>query len=226
MGAGTGFLVFAGAIAVSFFSFALTRAAKMREQGTLLGEVWWYIIGLLPILVVCVLWAAMGDQFVIAQRVISIVVGAAIGGAALFAVCEWIRPTTASAQPTAPAQAATPSVNIQGGNVILNFGTAKDITQNSETRALQAMRDPDGIYQFDQKVATVVAPEIDRSRSLVFFKQIQNAANFDRNRDFQYREYVLKIVDVSDQVTISGLGMPTNRGYANVQCRIVGIISP
>jgi hypothetical protein len=114
---------------------------------------------------------------------------------------------------------------MQGGTAIFNFGTAGNITQNSEAKAREAMRDPDGVYQFDQKVAIVVAAKVDRSRSLITFEAIRSPEDkFNPDRDFQYREYILHLDKMTSKTkgTISGF---TSSQYINPECTITGIIN-
>jgi hypothetical protein len=128
------------------------------------------------------------------------------------------------AQAQNPPNQMPPPVTMQGGTAIFNYGTAGNITQNSENKTREAMRDPDGIYQLDQKVATVVSPEVRRSESLVLFKSIQDAQRLDIGRDFQWREYIIRYLESSDQMVVEGAGL-SGRKFLNVRCSIVGIVS-
>jgi hypothetical protein len=51
-------------------------------------------------------------------------------------------------------------------------------------------RDPDGLYQFDQLVATTVGGRIDRGNSLFTFQAIKSAGNLDAQREVEYRDFV------------------------------------
>lgn len=98
MGSGTGIVALAGTVASGFCFFSFARGLKMREEKRRLAELLWYAGGLLPLAGACLFWAGMGDQPVLAQRIILFTVGAAIGGCALLAAGEWLRPSVAAAQ--------------------------------------------------------------------------------------------------------------------------------
>ena len=81
----------------------------VRAEKSPLAELLWYAGGLLPLAVVCLFWASMGDQPVLPQRIVLLVVGAVIGGCGLLAIGELIRPTiTAQAQTPNSGSMAVP----------------------------------------------------------------------------------------------------------------------
>jgi len=139
----------------------------MREQNTILGEVVWYLAGLMPILVVCLVWASMGDQPMLAQRIILIVVGAVIGGCALFAAGEWLRPTLpANAQQDQkakgdPMASGKNSVSVSGSNNSVSIGHIGDVTINQAPQpelrisAAESSKNEDGTYTMSAEVEVV-----------------------------------------------------------------------
>jgi hypothetical protein len=82
-------------------------------------------------------------------------------------------------------------------------------------------RDPDGIYQFGQQVGTVELPQIDKSKSTVFFQRIVGAMNLNNDREFEYRKYVLHIRGELGETT-SDLSGQRDRTLFAVLCDIVG----
>jgi hypothetical protein len=131
-------LTFAGALAVAFCTaFCIPRAVHMNKEGRHLAEYVWYTIGVSAVGLVLIGWAQSGDQYMAAQRVLLFIVGALIGGCALLAVGEWIRPVAAQ-QPQPPQEQPVskppPTVNIgpsinttnqSGGTNTINVGTTR-----------------------------------------------------------------------------------------------------
>jgi hypothetical protein len=131
MAAGTGIIVFVGALCVAYlFSFAASRATKMREQNRLLAADLWYVSALIPLGIVCLYWGTLGDQPLSAQRIILGIAGAAVGCSLFLAAGEWMHPTTAaSAQPSQSAQPSpVPSQNNQNGPNIIIPGSGNNLT--------------------------------------------------------------------------------------------------
>lgn len=116
----TGMLALAGTVASGFFIFSLMRGLKMREEKRRLAELLWYAGGPLLLAGVCLFWTSLGDQPVLVQRIILFTVGAAIGGCALLAAGEWLRPSTAAAQSSG---GSVPTIN--------NFGPSINTTNQS-----------------------------------------------------------------------------------------------
>jgi hypothetical protein len=218
-------------IAGVIWAVSFRRGFDMTSQRRWLVSSVWYFISILPLAAVSLWWAAMSNPAPTTKWVVLGVIGAAFGATLFITVGELFKPTSAAnaqvagqSSQTSPPNAPSQTITIPGSGNILNFGSAGNITQNSEAKMRQAMRDPDGIYQLDQKVAMVVAPEIKRSESFVLFKSIQDAQLLDIKRDFQWREYVLRYIGSSDQIVVQGAGF-AGRQFLNVQCSIVGIVS-
>lgn len=85
-------------------------------------------------------------------------------------------------------------------------------------------RDPDGIYQFDVKVGTVQAPEVDESRGAASFGAIVGATNFNIEHDFDYRDFVLHLKSFGTASGAVTAGQ-VNRAFGQVVCEIVGRVS-
>lgn len=86
----------------------------MREDKRPLAQLLWYAGGLIPLAGVALMWASTGDQMLIAQRTFLFIAGAAIGGCALLAAGEWIRPT--NAQPPPPLPPVNGNCNVFGND--------------------------------------------------------------------------------------------------------------
>jgi hypothetical protein len=115
MATGTEILLLAGTVSSGFLIFSLNRGTKMRDDRRLIAELLWYATGLLPLAGVCLIWASMGDQPVTYQRIILGIVGAVIGGCALVATGEWIRPgSTAMAQSQPTSNSMGPVIDNHG----------------------------------------------------------------------------------------------------------------
>jgi hypothetical protein len=81
-------------------------------------------------------------------------------------------------------------------------------------------RDPDGVFQLGQQVGRVDLPEIDESKSIAQFHRITGAANFNTSREFEYRNYVLRIRTIAGETTGDLAGLRT-RALVGVECDIV-----
>jgi hypothetical protein len=84
-----------------------------------------------------------------------------------------------------------------------------------------ALLQGDGIYQFGKQVGTVQLPQIDESKSTVFFLRIVGAMNLNSDREFEYQKYVLHIRGELGETT-SGLSGQRDRALFAVLCDIVG----
>jgi hypothetical protein len=83
--------------------------------------------------------------------------------------------------------------------------------------------DPDAIYQNGSIVGNVIAPRITLNQSRIYFDQIQNAGNLDRNRLFQYRDYNLKFVGFGSYAgMLISSGGAVSSVYTNVVGEIIG----
>lgn len=71
----------------------------------------WYAVAPIPLAAVFLMWASLDNDMTKLQIVCLAITGAVIGGAALVAVGEWVRPTTVVAQTTdKPPAAPAPSI--------------------------------------------------------------------------------------------------------------------
>jgi hypothetical protein len=206
------------------FSFDMRRDRNYRDSW------FWATAAVLPGLLSAFYLTSDPTMAIALRSVILGTLGAAVGAC----VAIWLgyvvsQPVSAQVAPgSAPPSptAAPPSVTVQGGTAIFNFGTARDITQNSESKAREAIRDPDGIYQFDQKVAIVKAAETNRGSGLATFRElISQGDTLNPDKDFQYRQYILHLTG-SDFITSAGMSGLTVKRWINARCEIKGIINP
>jgi hypothetical protein len=119
------------AIVSGFLFFCFTRGQKMREDKRAWPELFWYAGGLLPLALVTLVWTSMENQAV-AQRVLLILIGGAVGALLLYSLGEYLRPTVA--QPASqPLQGGVPMAqgptintwNQSGGTNIINAGPSR-----------------------------------------------------------------------------------------------------
>lgn len=222
-------------ISLALFGLFGKHSLDMRRDGNYRDSWFWAAAAVFPGLLAAIYLTSDPTMGITLKNTILGTLGAAVGACvsiwigylvsqpvAAQAPTAQVSPTTPHPAPAAPA--SPPSVTMQGGTAIFNFGTARDITQNSETKAREAMRDPDGIYQFDQKVATVTAAEVDRGRGLVAFKELISQGDiFNPDKDFQYRDYVLHLAG-SDAITGASMSGLKVRRWINARCEIKGTI--
>jgi hypothetical protein len=215
---GVEILVLAGTVSSGFLAFALTRGQKMREEKRSLAELLWYTGGLIPLIVVAVVWAATGDQMVVAQRIFLFALGAAFGGFGFLTIGEWIRPT-----PLASAQGVpTMTQDKSSGGLNFNF-QGPSTNQFHLNQPQQAARDPDTVYQYGKPVGSVVGARIVLSSGAIYFDEMFGVGNLNRSQPFQFREYTLKIVK-DGGMTIMGMsrsGSAQQNILPNVVCSIV-----
>jgi hypothetical protein len=83
--------------------------------------------------------------------------------------------------------------------------------------------DPDTIYQNGMPVGHVTGAEPHPNQSAVYFAKVTDTGNLDRNRDFQYRKWILRLgqVQSSAGIAIGGDG-PENAVLSGVVCTIKG----
>lgn len=135
----------------------------------------------------------------------------------------------AEAERRAAEAAPTPKRGFQFSLFSFRFGSAKSKderiarlgSQSEPQSGAPHNRDPDGIYQFGQQVGTVELARMDKSKSTVFFQRIVGAMNLNNRREFEYRNYVLRIRRELGETT-SDLSGQRNRALFAVQCDIVG----
>jgi hypothetical protein len=133
MGTGTLAIItaFAGILAAAFIrhAFDMRKEQKYREM---VGAVFW---GMLPLGVVCLVWAATGDSPMRLQNSLLGLVGAAIGASAFVWLGYVVRPADAQTEKTTPVQNDKPaqvaqnvtSYNQSGGITAgtVNIGTGR-----------------------------------------------------------------------------------------------------
>jgi hypothetical protein len=101
------------------------------------------------------------------------------------------------------------------------FGTRQPANINL-TRPPKPVRDPNGLYQFGEKIAVVEAPKVDLAHRLVHFATIRKAPTLNVDADFEYQNYVLHYEKAGDELIVGG-AVPPNREFADVVCKIVGV---
>jgi NADH:ubiquinone oxidoreductase subunit 6 (subunit J) len=95
-----GIIVFAGAIALTFMTaIAAPNAKHARSAGRRAQSFLWYSVGVLPIALVCTMWARTGDQPWWALAPVLAIVGAVLGACILLTVGYWVYPTAAQTPP-------------------------------------------------------------------------------------------------------------------------------
>jgi hypothetical protein len=86
-------------------------------------------------------------------------------------------------------------------------------------------RNPDGVYQFGMQVGQVRSAQVDESRGLVAFGAIVGAMTLNTDRDFEYRDFVLRLKSYSGEGQVRMRGQATARTLNQVICEIVGRVS-
>ena len=129
----------------------------------------------------------------------------------------------AEAERRAAEAAPTTKRGFQFSLFSFRFGSAKSKDERMARLSSQSEhnRAPEGIYQFGQQVGTVELPRMDKSKSTVFFQRIVGAMNLNNRREFEYRNYVLRIRRELGETT-SDLSGQRNRALFAVECDIVG----
>jgi hypothetical protein len=92
--------------------------------------------------------------------------------------------------------------------------------QKAESLPAPSARDPDGIFQLGQQVGKVELPEVNESASAARFGRIVGAVNFDKSREFEYRNYILRIRTIAAETRGDFSGLRT-RMLIGVECDIV-----
>jgi hypothetical protein len=90
--------------------------------------------------------------------------------------------------------------------------------------SVRPARDPDAIYQNENVVGKVIGARITLNESKVYFEQIENAGNLDTNKNFEYRDYVLRFVraDAYIGMLVQAPGGVATNVYQRVVSEIVG----
>jgi hypothetical protein len=100
---GSGIIAFAGTLVVMFMAaFAAPRGWNQWTQSRLWAYLW-FLFGLMPIAIVCVMWAHMGDQPLWAVRIVLCCVLAVGGVIAGLAISEAVYPMANAQQPNPTA---------------------------------------------------------------------------------------------------------------------------
>lgn len=83
--------------------------------------------------------------------------------------------------------------------------------------------DPDTIYQNGIAVGHVTGAEPHPNQSAILFSKITDTGNLDRNRDFQYRKWILHLAQIQSSIGINvGADGAENAVIEGVTCKIVG----
>lgn len=82
-------------------------------------------------------------------------------------------------------------------------------------------RDPDGIYQFGLQVGTGQMAQTDESGGFVRFGTISGAVKFNEKKEFEYRNFVLRVKEIG-AVLIAHMAGQANRQLVQVTCEIIG----
>jgi hypothetical protein len=124
-----GFLTFLGAMSIAFlFSFAIPRAREMQGVDRRLAEYGWYLVGLLPTVIVCFGWVAMLQHSMSIQRPLLGVIGAVVGAIVFVGIGELIHPSAAQAPPQSTTTQAPPPVVNQAPGSAFSYGQQGGIT--------------------------------------------------------------------------------------------------
>lgn len=100
-------------------------------------------------------------------------------------------------------------------------------SQAQELRALKAppppsARDPDAIYQWGKEVGRVHGANVSLGTATATFDAIHGTGDFNSEMDFEYRDYILKLVSNSTTATTGFGGVMQAKMYRQVQTQIVG----
>lgn len=82
-------------------------------------------------------------------------------------------------------------------------------------------RDPDLIYQLGTYAARAVYPTVQRAHSIVHFAALQDAADLDLTREFEYREYVLELINHRPGLSVQMGNQRRDVTHHEVICRII-----
>jgi hypothetical protein len=194
----TEILLLAGAVAAAFFALSINRGLKMRDDKRPLAELLWYAGGLIPLAGVCLFWASMGDQPVTPQRIILFVIGAAIGGFALLAAGEWIRPTLAQNNPPISTPGGATQNNQSGPNFNVP-GSGNQINIYPPTAPQAAAGD--SISQAGVVVGQAFGGRRSPTDATIFeFQEVTHAQQFNVDAPFQYQGHTLRAVRIETTV--------------------------
>jgi hypothetical protein len=93
-------------------------------------------------------------------------------------------------------------------------------TKKPDTPSPPDHQDPDGIFQLGKQVGSVELPQVDESRSTVVFQRITGAMNFNSTREFEYRNYTLRVRSFAAE-TRGDFSGQRSRALVRVECEIL-----
>jgi hypothetical protein len=100
---------------------------------------------------------------------------------------------------------------------------ARAALESGPTKGPVYSNNPDGIYQFDRMVGIAVGVKEMPTVSKIYFEEIHDTVNLDRNNFFRYRQYSLRIASIgsSSMFGVSITGSPSQGILSNVQATIL-----
>ncbi|WP_424363330.1 hypothetical protein [Methylocystis parvus] len=98
---------------------------------------------------------------------------------------------------------------------------ASFIKEDRKTGFLSQGKDPDGIYQSDEKVGVAGADTVGEENGLVYFRSITDASKLVPTADFTYRGYILHVSSINS-VSKAVTADKEVRTLSSVKCLIVG----
>lgn len=91
--------------------------------------------------------------------------------------------------------------------------------------SLKIPREPDGIYQFGRRVGDASGAEIQEGAGKAFFTRIRSQGNFNNENDFEYRDFILRILSSQAKTNAMASGFSYQQILV-VTCQIVGRLPP
>jgi|SRR5215831_3596195 len=82
-------------------------------------------------------------------------------------------------------------------------------------------RNPDGLYQLGEQVATVDGASIDRGNSLVVFQFVRSAGKLDPSKEVEFRDFVLQCVGLPLAAPTNAKSGFTSTVSGGAQCKII-----
>lgn len=83
-------------------------------------------------------------------------------------------------------------------------------------------RDPDGIYQMGNKVATGHGAIKQIAQGRVTFTVIDGGPDFNQSKPFEYHDLKLVLSNYASSGTIGGMGLVQSQRFMSATCQIVG----
>jgi hypothetical protein len=119
------------------------RGLAMRAEARALPQLAWYTLGALILAGTSLLWTSLESEAVLQQRIVLGIFGALFGALALIAIGEFIRPSSAIAQPPGPGCSNSVGGNNTGtmtNNCVFNIGQQRlQFSDDLGTQLLAAM---------------------------------------------------------------------------------------